>query len=66
MNLKGNRHMWLMLLCCLIPVGALVAIFLFNVQVSSAFFVGMLLLCPLLHFFMMKGMMGGHGRKETK
>jgi uncharacterized membrane protein len=64
MNLKGNRHMWLMLLCCLIPIAALGAIFLFNVQVSSVLFVGIILLCPLLHFFMMKGMMGGHGHGE--
>ncbi len=64
MNLKGNRHMWLMLLCCLIPIAALGAIFLFNVQVSSVVYVGIILLCPVLHFFMMKGMMGGHGHGE--
>ncbi len=64
MHYNGKQHMWLMLLCCLIPIGALGAIFLFNVPISSALFVGLLLLCPLLHVFMMKGMMGGHGHGE--
>ena len=35
------------------------AIFLFNIPVSSVLFVGILLLCPILHLFMMMKM-GGH------
>lgn len=64
MHHNGKHHMWLMLLCCLIPIGALGAIFLFNVSISRALFVGLLLLCPLLHVFMMRGMMGEHGHGE--
>jgi hypothetical protein len=58
MNLKGNRHLWLMLLCCLIPIGLLGAIFLFGIPASKALIFGMILLCPLLHILMMLG--GGH------
>ena len=54
-----HRHLWLMVLCCLIPVAALSAIFLF----------GMILLCPLLHILMMMGMgehkHGGETSAET-
>lgn len=59
MKFKGNHHVWLMLLCCLIPVAAIGAVFFFNIAVSTTLFVGLLLLCPLLHILMMMGM-GGH------
>lgn len=59
-----GRHLWLMLLCCLIPVAALSAIFLFGIPVNSVGWVVMALLCPLLHFGMMF-FMGGHEHDET-
>ena len=65
MNRSGKQHLWLMLLCCLIPLAALGAIFLFNIPTSSALFVGLLLLCPILHFWMMRGMMGHSHSEET-
>lgn len=58
-----GKHMILMLLCCLIPIGLMVGIRYLNIggkglgKFSSLF----LLLCPLMHLFMMKGMMG-HGK----
>ncbi len=58
-----NRHLWIMLLCCLIPVAALGAIFLFGIPISNVLFVGLLLLCPLLHLLMMRG--GGHAHGEA-
>ena len=38
----GGKHGLIMLLCCLIPVVAIVAIRLFRVPLNSALFVGML------------------------
>ncbi|MCL4294482.1 MAG: hypothetical protein KJ077_02075 [Anaerolineae bacterium] len=58
MKHTGNHHLWLMLLCCLIPIAALGAIFLFGVPVNSVLLVGLVLLCPLLHLAMMG--LGGH------
>lgn len=59
MNHTGSRHLWLMLLCCLIPVAGLAAIFLFNIAVSTTLLVAMLLFCPVAHILMM-GKMGEH------
>jgi hypothetical protein len=58
-----NRHLLIMLLCCLIPIAVLGAIFLFGIPVSNVLFVGVLLLCPLLHLLMMKA--GGHAHGEA-
>ncbi len=62
MDHGGNRHLWIMLLCCLIPIAALGTIFLLGIPVSSVLLVGLLLLCPLLHFLMMGA--GGHAHGE--
>jgi len=61
MDHKGNHHLWIMLLCCLIPVAALGAIFLFGIPVSGVLLVGLFLLCPLLHLLMMGAGRHAHG-----
>ncbi len=59
-----NKHMLLMLACCLIPLAALGAVYLFHASASSVLFYGLVLLCPALHFVMMRGMMGGHAHHD--
>ena len=53
-----SKHSVIMLLCCLVPL-AIIAV-LWAVGVSEGYlFLGVLLLCPLLHIVMMRGTHGG-------
>lgn len=61
----SKKHMLIMLACCLIPVVALAAIFVFKVQVSTVVFAALMLFCPLSHLLMMKYMGHGHTQHET-
>ncbi len=53
---KGmSKHTLIMVLCCLIPLVILGVLWAIGVSGSYLIF-GVILLCPLLHIFMMRGM----------
>ena len=57
---RGLKHMLMMLVCCLAPIGAVLLLNLSGYEGSGSFLV--FLLCPLMHLFMMRGM----GKKQQE
>ena len=57
-NNAGLKHWAIMIACCGIPMAVLLAVFVFKVNLGTLGLFAVMLLCPLLHIFMMKGMMG--------
>mgnify|MGYP002072824067 CR=1 FL=1 len=55
-----RKHLFLMAIGCLLPLAALGAFFIFDVQVSTIVWFSLFLLCPAAHLLMMRGHMG-HG-----
>ncbi len=55
-----RKHLLLMLACCLIPIGLIIAIGALAIPVNGAVSVVIALMCPLMMLFMMFGMHGGH------
>ena len=60
-----KSHMWLMILCCLIPIAGIAAVSLFKIPLSNVLFYGMILLCPISHLLMMKYMGHEHSSSES-
>lgn len=52
--------MLLMLACCLIPIGAIVAISVLRIPTTGLTSVVIALMCPAMMLFMMFGMRGSH------
>ena len=59
-----KKHLWIMLACCLLPVAAIVAVSVFNVTVGTLGLYALILLCPIGHLFLMRGM--GHNEHHPK
>ena len=53
-----------MLACCLLPVAAIVAVSVFKVPLGTLGLFALLLLCPIGHLLLMRGM--GHQHKTAE
>lgn len=51
----GKRDVLIMLLCCLLPIAAVVAIWVLGVPLNSVLLLAIALLCPLGHLLLMRG-----------
>ena len=56
----SKKHMLLMLACCLIPVGLIVAISALAIPVTGFVSIIIGLMCPAMMIFMLLGMRGDH------
>jgi hypothetical protein len=51
----SGGHMWLMLLCCLLPIALFAAVAAFGIPSSRVLSFAVFLFCPLMMVFMMRG-----------
>ena len=58
-----SRHALLMTLCCAIPLALIAAVTVLQIDLGTMGYWAILLLCPLMHLFMMRGM---HGHDDDR
>ncbi len=56
----NQKHLRFMLLCCLVPIAGLGAVYLFKIPLNTVIIVVIALLCPLSHLLMMGSMRQEH------
>jgi uncharacterized membrane protein len=56
----AGGHMWLMLLCCLVPIALFAAVAAFGIPFSGVLSFAVFLLCPLMMVFMMRDHRNGN------
>lgn len=63
-----SKHALLMLACCLVPLALLGAVYFARVDLGGVLPFAIILLCPLMHILMMRGMGHDHAghHEETR
>ena len=65
MAIKFNKHSFLMILCCAVPlIFLLVGVYFFDFDRKYLIWL-MVLLCPLMHYLLMRDMHKGHSEKGS-
>ena len=59
-----SRHALLMVVCCAVPLALFAAVSFFRIDLGGVGYWALLLLCPLMHLFMMRGMHGNGAEKS--
>ena len=57
------NHHWVMVLGCLIPLAALFVLPAIGVDLGGGLWILLIVLCPISHLFMMRGMQDHHNKK---
>ncbi|MCL5985376.1 MAG: DUF2933 domain-containing protein [Actinobacteria bacterium] len=69
-NKMSNKHLILMILGCVVPMGLFFVLFALGIPLNKVLLFALILLCPLSHIFMMRGMKhhghDGHASESTK
>jgi amino acid transporter len=53
----SNKHLILMILGCVIPMGLFFVLFILGVPLNKLLLFALIIICPLSHIFMMRTMM---------
>lgn len=62
----NKKHMLIMLACCLIPIAALAAFYVFKIPLNTIIVGALVLICPLSHLLMMRFMGHDHQQQNTQ
>ena len=62
---SGNKHMLIMVLCCLVPLAILFTVTILGVPLGNIATFALVLMCPLMHLFILhdEGNEGARGPK---